>query len=161
MRLYILRHGIAEDRRPDLPDGERRLTPTGIARLERAARGMQLLGLRFDLIRTSPLARAHETAVIVAAALGLEDRLVADGRLACGADLPDYRAMLAAAGEEDHVLLVGHEPDGSSLIHTLTGGAARMKKASLACLDVHSLTPGGACLRWLLECAHLEAVAEG
>ena len=66
MILYILRHGIAEDEAPKGDDGARRLTPRGRAKMRAVAAGMRALGLRYDVILTSPLVRAVETAAILA-----------------------------------------------------------------------------------------------
>src|SRR5207244_10803564 len=70
MMLYVLRHGVAEEVGPEGTDGSRRLTPGGRRELRAAAAGMRAFGLTFDAILTSPLARAAETAAIVAEAQG-------------------------------------------------------------------------------------------
>jgi phosphohistidine phosphatase len=159
MRLYILRHGVAEDRSPSQRDWDRRLTPAGIAEMRLAAAGMRRLGLRFDAVITSPLVRARETAELVIEGLANPPALQEDERLACGAGLGEYRTLLAPLPEKAHVLLVGHEPDCSRLIADLTGGEVRMKKASLACVDAAGIAAGAGVLRWLLEAEHLAAAA--
>ncbi len=72
MKLYVLRHAEAEDRGPGVEDGARRLTTRGKTRMREAAQGLQRLGVKFDAMLTSPLARAAETAAIVAAAYNNE-----------------------------------------------------------------------------------------
>ena len=67
MILYILRHGIAEDAPPGGDDGARKLTARGREKIRDGADGMRALKLKFDVILTSPLARATETAETVAA----------------------------------------------------------------------------------------------
>ncbi|MCY4525927.1 MAG: histidine phosphatase family protein, partial [Anaerolineaceae bacterium] len=69
MRLYLLRHGKAEAH--NVRDAQRRLTPAGIKRMERAARVMARLELRPARIFSSPRVRSRQTADIVAAALGV------------------------------------------------------------------------------------------
>lgn len=156
MRLYFLRHGIAEDRHPGGSDHSRRLTPEGVEEMERVSRGMQALGLDFDLILTSPLTRARETAGIVARTLRAEECLREEPRLACGCRLGDLQSVLTHCAGKSRVLLVGHEPDFSTLASALTGGSrVRMKKASLACVATDLPEPGRGELRWLLEAEQL------
>lgn len=156
MHLYFLRHGIAEDRQPGLRDYDRKLTPEGIAEMERVGHGMQALGLQFDAILTSPLVRARETAEIAARQLGQEDRLREEPRLASGARFGALQSSLEGLRGGSHVLLVGHEPEFSLFVSLLTGGSeVRMKKASLACLETRAVEPGAGELRWLLEAGQL------
>jgi phosphohistidine phosphatase len=158
MRLYFLRHGDAEEGRPDLPDMERRLTPEGKEELAVVARGMKQLGVKVDRILTSPARRAQETAAIAAAALGGKQLLLEDARLSPGCGFASLRSLLAEH-PADRVMLVGHEPDFSSLIATLTGaGQVDMKKAGLARLDLEEVSPGSAILEWLLPPKVLTAV---
>ncbi len=161
MRLFFLRHGDAEDRQPGRPDAARRLTPSGIQELELAARGMLGLDLRLDVILTSPLVRARETADIVARSLACEAHVQEVPALGGGCGLGDLQALLADQAPRARVLLVGHEPDFSTLVGTLIGGGhVRVAKASLACLDVQRVEPGGAELRWYLLAEHLVRLGE-
>src|SRR5688572_22782487 len=121
MKLFFLRHGIAEDPRPGLGDSGRRLTAGGIEEMRGVGRGLRTLGLAFDAILTSPLPRARETAEIAAAALGLEDRLRVEDRLGCGCRFADLERLLRDQAPRGRVLLVGHEPDMSYLVGALTG----------------------------------------
>jgi phosphohistidine phosphatase len=157
MKLYFLRHGIAEDPKPGrLTDRERPLTSEGIEEMRRVARGMRALELRVEEIWTSPLVRARQTAEIAAAGLGLEKHVREVSRLACGCAFPTLAELLNADGVPDRLLLVGHEPDFSENVGQLIGGGSvRMKKASLACVDVRGLCRGGGELRWLLEAEQL------
>jgi phosphohistidine phosphatase len=113
VRLYLLRHAIAAPhdpaRWPD--DGARSLTADGMRRMKRAARGMRRLGMRFDLILSSPLARAVETARIVMAAGGSHPDLRLLKPLAPGGGTGGVFAALTGLPPQSRVLLVGHEPD--------------------------------------------------
>jgi phosphohistidine phosphatase len=150
MRLYFLRHGVAEQRGQWTgPDEARPLTREGIDRMTKQAERMAKLGLHPDLIVTSPFARAAQTAQIVAERLELTQSLVTDDRLASGFDLHAFSRVL-----KDHsvptVMLVGHEPDFSQVIGQLVGGArVVLKKGGLACVEVYggSLVSGE--LLWL------------
>jgi phosphohistidine phosphatase len=170
MQLYFLRHGRAFD--PDMWRGdepERPLMDEGRDELRRVARGLKWMGVMPDAIYTSPFTRAKETAEIVGAALGVGVTPAAE--LAPGCDLDRLTAMLATAltaGQPKSLLIVGHEPDLSTLVGMLIGrdGPARveMKKASCARVDV-SLTTGAALalagcgtLAWLLRAKQLARI---
>jgi phosphohistidine phosphatase len=160
MRLYFLRHGIAEDRAPGRSDAERRLTPEGIEQMERVGEGLRALDLDLDAILTSPLVRARETADLAAKALGLKDRLHEEPLLASGARFGDLQQALADAPEKGRIMLVGHEPDLSGFVEVLTGGRVRMEKASVAYVKARVVEPGMGELRWLLEAEQLGRVGE-
>jgi phosphohistidine phosphatase len=161
MRLFFLRHGIAEDRAPGQSDFQRRLTQEGVEEMEGVGKGMRKLDLRLDLILTSPLVRARETAEIAAKTLDLEKALKIEERLASGCGFSDLQQALSGVPDQARALLVGHEPDFSEFVgHLIGGGAVRMKKASLACLDVDRVQPGYGCLRWLLEAEQMVRIGE-
>src|SRR5258706_7668086 len=68
--LYLVRHGVAEERGDAWPDDAKRpLTDEGISRMRKVTRGLAELGVSLDLILTSPLVRARQTAEILAAGL--------------------------------------------------------------------------------------------
>ncbi len=102
------------------------------------------------MILTSPKVRARQTADAVAAALGLDTTV--DERLADGVRLAIVDRVLRDSGEPRRPVLVGHDPDFSELLATLTGAASLpMKKGALARVDVDgALVPGAGVLRWLL-----------
>lgn len=159
MKLYFLRHGIAEDQSPTGRDADRRLTADGVFEMEAVARGMAALGLRFDSIRTSPRVRARHTAEIAATALELEALLTEAPALSYGCGLAELRELLTGVEAKARVLLVGHQPDLSLNIGALIGGGrVQMKKASLACVEVSRIEPGGGELRWLLHADQLARV---
>ena len=106
-------------------------------------------GLRLDALLSSPLVRAHETAAIIARELGLELQLADE--LAPGCDIAQLFALLGEHRAADSVMLVGHEPDFSSLIGALTGGSqVLMKKGGLGRVDIERLEHGAGTLTWLL-----------
>jgi phosphohistidine phosphatase len=162
LKLYFLRHGIAEDHSPTGRDADRRLTPEGITEMEAAAKGMAGLDLRLDVVLTSPKERARHTAEIAAAAMGISNRLRREPLLADSCGLDELRRALAGEAPSARVLLVGHQPDLSLNIGALIGGGrVQMKKASLAYLEVSRIEPGGAELRWLLHAAQLGRIGAG
>jgi phosphohistidine phosphatase len=158
--LLLLRHGIAEDAGPStgFRDEPRALTPDGIARMRRAARGMAAMGLAPDLILTSPLTRCLQTAEIVNEAVGgvLED----DPRLAPGMEIDDLVGAITDRGSPARVLVCGHQPDMSYVTAELVGGGMiDFRKGTLAALEVEALRPRGAILRGLYPASTLRRIA--
>lgn len=149
MRIYLLRHGDAEDEAASRRDFDRRLTPEGIERMRAEARGMKALGLTFDMIFTSPLLRAHETANIVAETLDMPAPIV-DERVGGGFQLDTIKDILRQHPGQDKILFVGHQPSMSQIIQRLCGGIAEMKRGSLACLEGEGPRPGYGALLWLM-----------
>lgn len=129
-QLWLLRHGEAEphDARPD---DERRLTPRGEDQSRAAGRALAALQVGFQAVFTSPKVRALDTARLACESLGIQP--VADDSLASGFDERAARE-LAAAG--DRVLVVGHEPDFSQVVHDITGGRIELKKGGIAGLRI-------------------------
>ena len=125
--LYLVRHAEAGEARGG-SDADRRLTPAGRAAFERLVSrvGAELRVLR---VRTSPLARARETAAILAAAAGVEadveDRL-ASGR-SSGAEL--LRLGFEGGGG---TALVGHNPEVAEAVVLAAGAAHRVGPGSIA-----------------------------
>jgi phosphohistidine phosphatase len=137
-RLYFLRHGLAADRGEWMGDDfERPLTSKGQALMAREAAAIALLELKLDLILTSPLVRALQTATIVAETLGMQEQVMTDERLMPGFDMPCLVEMLNEHSDLSALMLVGHEPDFSETISALIGGGRVVcKKGSLARVDL-------------------------
>jgi len=152
LRLYFLRHGKALARAEwDDDDDLRPLTPEGADEVERVGATLAAMGVRPDLIVSSPLARAWRTAELAAAALGMSGEVVADERLAHGLDVRALKALVADHQPQGSIMLVGHEPDFSVVIGALTGGARVVcKKGGLARVDVDGHGLGAGELVWLL-----------
>ncbi len=151
-RVYFLRHGKAMSRTEwKGDDGLRPLTPEGEEELRREAAALKGLGLAPDVIVTSPLVRARQTAVIVAEALGIGDRVVEDERLAQGFDVRALGRIAASHAEADQLMVVGHEPEFSATVAELIGGGAVvMKKGGLARVDLVDGSLKRGQLAWLL-----------
>ena len=153
VRLYFLRHGLADRAEFDGTDDRLRpLTDAGRQRLEQQGRFLARMGLKVDVVLSSPLVRARQTAEIVARRLGAGDRLRDDPRLEPGFDTSSLAAILADLGDGDRrVMLVGHEPDFSEVIGEVTGGSMIVcKKGSLARVDVPDRDDLRGLLVWLL-----------
>lgn len=144
MKLYFLRHGRADW--PDWAgaDDDRPLTKPGRKEVRAVARLFVRLKVRPDLILTSPLPRAAQTAEIAAKQLGVkccEEKLLA----------PDFDLARWQRLQKKHagkvLLLVGHEEDFSRVIASLTNGRIKLAKAGIALVELESPTRGRLC--WL------------
>lgn len=122
--LWLLRHGQAAD---GSPDADRPLTDEGRAQSRAAGAALRALGVNIDACLTSPKLRAADTAKLACAELeGVAPQT--EPKLAGGPI--DVEALAAGLGDE--VLLVGHDPDFSMAVRSLTGAHVRLKKGGLA-----------------------------
>jgi phosphohistidine phosphatase len=151
MELYLLRHAHAGDPGTwDGPDERRPLSDKGEKQADRLGRFLAGIGFQADAIITSPKVRAAQTADIVARHLGVP--VVISPRLTGGLDLGAVEAILRDAGDPVRPVLVGHDPDFTDLVETLTGSSAvTMRKGSFVRIDIdRPLAPSGGTLRWLV-----------
>jgi phosphohistidine phosphatase len=152
--LYLIRHGLAEDRGDAWPDDAKRpLSERGMARLRKSARGLERLGVTFDVILTSALVRARQTAEIVAAAFEPIPHIVTVESLAPGGSYQAVVADLEKQSRRAHIALVGHEPGIGELAARLAGSRHpfEFKKGAVCRIDVDALPPRGpGALRWFI-----------
>jgi phosphohistidine phosphatase len=120
--LWLLRHAEAED---GLPDDQRPLTDRGAMQADAAGRALAVLDVHLDACLTSPKLRAVQTAERACEPLGVQVTI----EPALSGEPFDVRELTAGLGD---VLLVGHDPSFSMLLHDLTGAQSRMKKGGLA-----------------------------
>lgn len=151
--LYFVRHGKAGHHSPAHDDDERQLTQAGVDALKAAAPIWRRLNLRPDVVLSSPLPRALQTAELLVEGLGMADEPVIDDRLRPGAAWGDLARAMAAHPEARRVMFVGHEPDLSGAMRLLTGAASvRMRKGGIGCVEFPGVPePGGGELAWLLD----------
>jgi phosphohistidine phosphatase len=151
MVAYFLRHADAELHASS--DHERKLTPKGLEQAEKAAKFLVRCGLLPEIILTSPVVRAHQTARIVADRLG-DTELCEAGWLACGMAAETCLVELKARREKASVLLVGHEPDFSETIAEMLGvsdsTAIKVRKASLTGIELPEFRAGQGQLHFLV-----------
>jgi phosphohistidine phosphatase len=167
MKIVIVRHGIAMEREDWAAQSEdddlRPLTSEGEKRMRRAARGIEAVLKGADVVATSPLTRARQTAQIVADGLGVAS-LTEVTALAPGAGAEAVVAWLQSQDAEATVVLVGHEPDLSELVAWLTTASHQafmpLKKGSACLLEAEGRPDAGSfLLRWALTPAQLRDLA--
>jgi len=149
MKVYFLRHGDAGD--PNAwqgDDAERPLSAEGRERTAREGRALADLRLKLDVMLTSPLLRARQTADLAAKALKLD---VTDDDRIVDLDTRKLQAILRDHRDADAIMLVGHEPSMSETIsRVMGGGEIDLKKGGLACFEVRDADSVHGRLLWLI-----------
>ncbi|MEH2027923.1 phosphohistidine phosphatase SixA [Nostoc sp.] len=137
MELYLIRHGIAEEQGLGIKDEERSLTKEGRQKTEKVAQKLVKLGLNFDLILTSPLVRARQTAEILIAEK-LSSQLEESSYLAPDGEISSWlKDWLEPRNysQNTQLALVGHEPGLSNWAEVLLWGEVKaslvLKKAGM------------------------------
>jgi phosphohistidine phosphatase len=133
MQLYFFRHGEADWPGWTKPDDERPLTDFGKKEARQVAKFLNRLKVKPDLLVTSPLPRALQTAEV--AAEQLKTKLRQDEALEPGFGISELRTVLKRHRSKV-LMLVGHEPDFSSVISALTGASLKLSKAGVALVDI-------------------------
>src|ERR1039457_330693 len=153
MNLYLMRHANAGlSRENPLLDAKRSLIKEGKEQCVLMARTLSALKVQVDVVVSSPLKRALQTAQFVGTELGYEAKVEISPALGMNASYADFQDSLAKYAEYDGVLMVGHNPNMFQFLGRLitnNGGAAiRMRKGSVARVD---LDRHPALLRWLID----------
>jgi phosphohistidine phosphatase len=165
MKLYVMRHGPAEDHAESGVDGDRPLSPAGRQRVCGVARLLVQEQEEPLSVFTSPLVRAVQTAEIVAFVTALGDKGgTVDVRrdIAPGGDGVRLAHHLLGEGGK-RVMLVGHEPDLSGVVSTLLGSFGRaFEKAMVVGIHLPASGTAGARprLRFVLDPKALRLDAE-
>lgn len=172
IELYLMRHGIAVELGEDGTgsDAERQLSGEGRSKMEIEATGLAKLGLKVDLVLTSPLRRCRQTAEIVAHRLNLHHRIkvldaLAPGRAFANGDGPHAEIFIElGAWQFERALLVGHMPDLAEITSSLLTGNRHLnldfRRGSICAIEVASLPPRGpGLLRWMMAPKQLRMLA--
>lgn len=163
MKVLIVRHAKAEDRADfavtGADDAERPLTGAGREQARRAGRALKELVPRIDVMATSPLVRARETARLLARAYQ-RVKPVELPALAPGLSEKAMSAWLAEQPSDAVVALVGHEPDlsvfASWLLTARKHPILELKKGAACLLEFENKPePGSAVLVWSLTPSQL------
>ncbi|MCI0419215.1 MAG: phosphohistidine phosphatase SixA [Acidobacteria bacterium] len=166
MNIHLLRHGIAAPlgQENNFQDGQRVLTAEGIVKVRQAAQGLKKLRIDFDLIASSPLVRAQQTAEIVAETLKFRQLLVEWNELAPDGPVDGALTRLLNFRDRTSVLLVGHQPSIGCLASYLIFGDPRVslpfKKGALFCVQSNEAPPWAGELLWTLPSRMLRQIAE-
>jgi phosphohistidine phosphatase len=133
MLIYFLRHGEADWPDWKKSDDERPLTEKGKKEMHEVGAFLANLSVKPDVVLTSPLPRASQTAEIVAGYI--DSKCVEDELLAPGFGRSELKKLLKEHGGES-VMLVGHEPDFSRTVGKLTDARIKLSKAGIALVEI-------------------------
>lgn len=153
MILYLMRHANAGLRRDNpVVDRKRGLVKEGKDQCMLMARVLSAVGAQIDVIVSSPLKRALQTAQFVGTELGYDAKVEISASLEPGADYRTFQDLLAKYQDREGILVVGHNPNLFQFLGKLitgNGGAAiRLRKASIAKVDMEHHPPR---LQWLID----------
>ena len=156
MQLYIVRHGIAIDREDPKcpPEAERYLTEEGIEKTNQVAKGIAALGAHADLMVSSPLVRATQTAAIFAEALEYPAQKIRQSEsLLPGAAPAAFLRELAREKDVSSIFCFGHAPHVDGLLAACVGAQrhiSSMKKAGVAFVELKRVSAPNGQLVWLV-----------
>lgn len=153
MILYLMRHANAGVRRENPEqDVKRALIKEGKEQCMLMGRLLGALGVQPEVIVSSPLKRALQTAQFVGTELGYDAKVEVSPALSLTADFAAFQALLDQYADRESVLLVGHNPNLFKFLGRLitgNGGAGvRMRKGAVARID---LVRHPALLKWLID----------
>jgi len=140
MNLYVLRHASAGEKRPNpLLDKKRPLDKEGKQQCILVGSYLNALRVPIDLIVSTPLKRALQTASLVGTELGYESTIQLSEELAPGGTIEDFQRLVGSLSVYENVLVVGHNPGLSQCLGALISHSARanirMRKGTIARVD--------------------------
>ena len=155
MIIYFLRHGSAgQSRTNPAQDAKRPLDKEGIEQCGYMGRALASLDVQVDIIISSPLKRATQTASLIANEIGHDGKLLFSPALDKDADKEMFRQLLESHAKQDAIMLVGHNPNLSQFLSLIISGGAddrgiQLKKCAVARVDWSGRKP--AILNWCLS----------
>ena len=153
MILYFLRHASAgEPVSNSKKDEKRALDETGVEQCGYVGRALAALDVQVDVIISSPLKRAAQTASLVGNELSYEGKLVFEDALRPTASFADFRKMLDKYARHDSIMVVGHNPSlseflGRAISQSGCEAAIELKKGAVARTEMNRQA---ASLTWCL-----------
>lgn len=144
MKIYLIRHGIAESRLIEKNDSQRILTRKGITKTQKIAEKLSSLDLEFDVIITSPYIRAKETAILLQQAKRSKD-IIEHTALTPEGNILEWFNWLQTSPYKlaNSIALIGHEPDLSEWAQLLIWGKSEdkltLKKSGIIGLELSDL----------------------
>ena len=153
MILYFLRHASAGDSLSDpKKDKKRPLDGDGVKQSHSIGRALAALEVQPEMIISSSLTRATQTASLVANELGFEGKIQIEPALTPEASYSDFVDMLRRIGAAESAIVVGHNPNLSDFLGKTIGGRSSpadidLKKAGIARVEMRR---SGGRLTWYL-----------
>ena len=154
MDIYFLRHANAgEPKISAAKDAKRPLDKLGIEQSHDVGRALAALDTTVDVILSSPLRRATQTAAVIANEIGYEDKVVIDPALLPGASFQQFKELLSRHSRKESIMVVGHNPSMTEFLNLTLFADARhdaieMKKGAVA--RVEKIGRQTAVLKWCI-----------
>jgi phosphohistidine phosphatase len=164
MIVYFLRHASAGQRKANATqDAKRPLDKEGIEQCGHIGRTLAAMDSQVDVILSSPLKRATQTASLVANEIGYDGKLIFSPALAGNANFDAFRQLLEKYAKQDAILVVGHNPSLSQFLSLMLSGGADdkgvdLKKGAVARVEWDRRKP--ATLQWCLTPKVVRAIYE-
>ena len=164
MNIYFLRHASAGSHKANLAADERRpLDPDGIQQCGVIGRALAELEVKLDIVISSPLKRAQQTAELVAREIGYEDRIEFSDALRPEANYRGFEQLLQSYAKKDEIMVVGHNPTLSEFLSLLISGGAshtavELKKGAIAKVPMDG---NSSALQWCFTPKAARAIQEG
>jgi phosphohistidine phosphatase len=151
MKIFILRHAIAEDTAKG-GDSQRALSDEGRKKMREAAAGFARLELKIDTIYSSPLVRAVQTAEILSKSIAHPGKIEMMQELSPDNSPEAVCSRIRSLKKPGSIVLSGHEPNCSELAAYFLGGAQiEFKKGAICLIETESATAGSGTLIWHLS----------
>src|SRR6059058_1379960 len=153
MIIYFLRHANAGERvNNPKKDEKRALDQIGIEQCGNVGRALAALDTQVEVIISSPLKRAAQTASLVGNEMGYERKLQLNNALRPGTGFGEFRKLLDKYSKYDSIMVVGHNPNlseflGRSISETGCEAGVELKKGGVARIE---LGRNSAVLNWCL-----------
>src|SRR5208283_5590499 len=153
MIIYFLRHASAGQHLLNLKKDEKRaLDKDGIEQCGYVGRALAALDAQVDVIISSPLKRATQTASLVGNEMGYEGKLQIETGLRPSATFADFRRLLEKYASQESIMLVGHNPNLSRFLGTVISesgceASVELKKGAVARVDMRR---SSGTLQWCL-----------
>jgi phosphohistidine phosphatase len=164
MDIYFLRHASAgEPKVNSAKDEKRPLDELGIEQSHDVGCALAALDVCPDVIISSPLRRATQTAAVVANELGYEDKVITDAALRPEASYENFQELLRRHSRRDAIMVVGHNPSMTVFLNQLLSGgsplnAVELKKGGVAKVEKDGRKP--AVLKWVMPPKVVRAIQQ-
>jgi phosphohistidine phosphatase len=163
MDLYFLRHANAGESLKDAKQDEKRpLDELGVQQAQQMGRVLHAMGVEVDVIVSSPLVRAKQTAALVATALAFDKSLLLEDSLRPEAKFEDFRQLVRRHAKKSAIMVVGHNPTLSEFLSLVvsdeaTDATIELKKGAVAKVQIKRRRPS---LQWILTPKTVDAAQE-
>jgi|SRR6516225_491980 phosphohistidine phosphatase len=165
MYIYFLRHANAGVPKANAAKDEKRpLDERGIKQGHDVGRALAAMNVTLDVIVSSPLLRALQTAEIVAREMRHRSKVVTDAALRPGASYEEFQQLLDRHSRTEAIMVVGHNPNLSQFLNKLLPGGngatpIELKKGSIAKVEKEGRNP--AILKWYMTPKVVSAIQHG